>query len=226
MYSIHSSNLSAICCLGIILGCIPCPEHCRQYAGNCMDFGWWCQLASSATGEPCLDVPAFHSCCRHQSGSTIHFSFFGCPRHWNHTLHILASFWPLHLGKEQCMLQLSLQHVTWPKSLSMPMQEVHALPAWWMLFEIFLNVFLALQKWRKDLFLHCRGNLSRRCPEWAFWVIVYDESPICGERSSVHLKLWAGYFDNAVRRLRVGKEEDWRGAKSHDIEEAVALGEH
>jgi len=55
--------------------------------------------------------------------------------------------------------------------------------------------------------------------------MVCDESPLREERSSVPLKLSAGYFDNSVRRLRVGKEEDGKGAKSYDIEGAVTLGE-
>lgn len=55
--------------------------------------------------------------------------------------------------------------------------------------------------------------------------MVCDESPLREERLSVPLKLSAGYFDNSVRRLRVGKEEDGKGAKSHDIEGAVTLGE-
>ena len=218
MYPTRSSNQSAICCLVIILGCTPCPERCRQYAGNCMDFGWWCQLASSATGEPCLDVPAFHSCCRHWSGLTL-YTFFIFRLSQTLKSHLALHHLGLYTEARNnacCSCRCSMWHDqrVSPSRCRRFMHCQHD--------GCFLNVLLSPR--RKDLFLHCWGNLSRRCPEWAFWVMVCDESPLREERSSVPLKLSAGYFDNSVRRLRVGKEEDGKGAKSYDIEGAVTLG--
>lgn len=129
MYPTRSSNQSAICCLGVHTLSWALPAIRRELHGFR------------------LMVSAGFLCHRRALPGRASLSFLLSALVWLDTTffifrlsqtlksHLALHHFGIYWGKEQCMLQLSLQHVTWPKSLSQPMQEIHALPAWWMLFE-------------------------------------------------------------------------------------------